>query len=389
MCQIRWSIALIMVICLVIIGAVSHAGTVDSEQLTHMRDFPVRHDQPRISGFVEIDCETHFRTGRNAKFHRLIWFQGRDKYRIQELMPTGHTGMLPVWDFFVSDGSHFYYGMGLSGRTHRVKWFGYPLKWIDMEFGSELDTFLQHPAKMYFPHLVGHELLYNLQVEHWQGTYKTEHGQGEMDVWVSTDAKYPLVLRVDRTLAGYKRYSWRVTKLNLSNSVPNYMFTAQTNPKGGLMAAVSVDQKSTFPYLIWYLLMLIVSAGIGFSAYWKPERRAVLLRIAGLATSLALLFALGVSDQTMYSGSFSDTPVAIAVLGMNGLFLYIMVRFLGLGGIRIAKGTTWASLLFIPSAALLSGLSMYTYQRSFLLDAMDVSSYSNIVKCFPGRLDGD
>jgi membrane protease YdiL (CAAX protease family) len=158
--------------------------------------------------------------------------------------------------------------------------------------------------------------------------------------------------------------------------VPDYLFTAQEHPRGGLCAFRSIANKPVLPYLIWHLLTLAVLAGAAFSAFWKPERRATLLRTMGLAACLALLFGFGVSDSVMYSLSYHDTPVAATVLVASTLFVFIMIRSLGMPGeIGLAKGTTWASLVLVAATAGLSALWMYSSQRGFVVGKLGLSSW--------------
>ncbi|HEY3297049.1 MAG TPA: CPBP family intramembrane glutamic endopeptidase, partial [Armatimonadota bacterium] len=363
------AIALVIAACILSVGVHGCAAAADAGVKPSVRDFSVRHDQPRVSGYAEIDYQIHRSNDKHASIHHKVWFEGRDKYRIESRTVSKRLRQPGDWNYFINDRSHFYYGMALGGPTHRVRWFGYPSELMDAEPSSFIDTFLQVRDKIESPVLVANERVLGLQTEHWRGIYPgRKDRKTNVDVWVSTDPRYPMILRREHRSSDGRWTSWRVTKLDLSHALPTYLFTAQVHPKGGLIAARSMAYKPTLLYLTWHLLALAALAGIAFSAYFRPERRAAVFRITGIIACVVFLLGLGASYVTMYCLSFNDTLVGAFILVMYALFVLFMVRVLGLpSGMKIAKGTTWWSMLFVLGAAVLMGISSHSYQQRSLV----------------------
>jgi len=202
-----------------------------------------------------------------------------------------------------------------------------------------------------------------------------------MDVWVSTDHQFPLVLKWQvRSLR--TRSNWEIAKLDLHTPVPAWVFTPQLHPRPGLFALLAMPYWPKWLVLIWYAAFLACLGAFTFSLISKGGA----IRIAsGTMAGLGALALLWVSPRSAaYSYLLSDTPFQIAILALMAAFVFWVVRKGGWPrGTALFKGTRWTVAVFALAAVLAAAFIAFSRQHMF---ASDLGVRAFAIPFLPGVL---
>lgn len=320
------------------------------------KDFTLPADQPKISGYAEIVRETQYSSGHRYPLQAHIWFQGRRRWRVEST-----TSFIPELYYQICSGRYAYAGLTRK-RHHDILWISTPRSRIE----DNIDPYVGPTWTIANPTLVGRGVMYGLPVEHWHG--KSRLGKSTLDVWVSIDPRYPLMLRAQsRSARGYT--SWSITKLDLTSPVPGYIFTEQAVPKPGFLRLLLLPHRSPLITVLWNALILLAYAGVLFPLAWRMNARWLALRIAIAVMSLAVWCFLNMRSPRLeaYLLTFWGLPVIAGIALLCFAFVILSLRLIGRPtGASVFKGTTCAVILMVPIAIALGMLTQYPFQRSML-----------------------
>ena len=307
---------------------------------------------PKTAGYVEVVFDSHHDGLRAIHTEDLIWFKGRRKYRIATLTTQTAAPRSKTWmNLSVCDGRFIYWATDLGRLPGRMKWYVWPES-LARDF-KPLDTSLTKTWKIENAKLVGHERMLGMPVEHWSGVNHAKKGDIEKHLWISTDPRFPLVMKV-KSQSEWSSLDWRITELDLNGPVPNYLFTAQTFPRGGVYPLL-LGYKPPGLVVVWYALFL---AALGGLIVFLSKHRNVWSSLGAGTSLIALYFLLRyMMDFQVYMLSISGLPVMVALALVTGVFIALMLRILGrLGDVSFFGGTTWASAGIALAALLISTL---------------------------------
>lgn len=329
------------------IGNPSHAAT----NADGVRTFGIPLDQLKANGYAEVIAEIH-RAKERIGFEHRIWFTDEGKFRIESNMTSTKSPRSDRWNYVVCDGRSVYMALVDPQAPEKTRWQTLPPgdEWTD-----QLATSLVSSRRLRDARLVGREEVMGLRSEHWRGIDVKGKNKPINDVWVSTDPRFPLVLRnvwKGRDSGG----EWRITKLDLKPRVPDYIFTAQVDPKPGFLRVLLSPFKPPSVIILWHALILLAYAGavVSFTAgrgSFKLSRRIVLGAIAVTAFSLLAIWA---PRLDAYVGAFSGTPLWLVRALLSVAFMFLMLRAFGRpGGVVLFRGTTIFSVLLMLGAGYL------------------------------------
>ena len=312
------------------------------------------------AGYAEVVLDSE-NLDRMESYHieTSIWFKGPYKYRIasftqRSVAPKTTTAMMVE----VRNGRFLYSTFGETLRPHS-RWYALPASMMDQD---SLDIFLAHSWKIENPRLIGREGMLGLPVEHWAGVRHAKKGLIAEDLWVSTDTRFPFAMKVKRR-SEWSHFDWQITKLDLDERVPNYLFTAQTFPQGGWHVFI-LRYRSPGMAIAWYALLQIALGGLILSLS-KPRG---VRRLSGALISLAAVcFILSVPpDVNTFSYQAADIPVMLAFALLTAAFVVCMVRLVGIpGNVRLFRGTTWFPIALALVALAIGVLWQYLVSKSY------------------------
>ena len=315
---------------------------------------------PKTAGYVEVVLDSG-NLDRTGSYHieTSIWFEGRHRYRIasfteRNVAPHKTTTMMVQ----VSDGRFLYSTFGETLRPNS-KWHAWPESMMDEH---PLDSFLAHSWKLENARLIGRERMLGLPVEHWAGVDHTKKGEVANDLWISTDTCFPFVMKVKRR-SEWSHFDWQITKLDLDERAPDYLFTAQTFPQGGWHVFL-LRYRSPGMAIAWYALLQIALGGLilSLSKPWGVRR------LSGALISLAAVwFILSVPpDIDMFSYQATDIPMMLAFALLTAALVVCMVRLVGIpGNVRLFRGTTWFPIALALVALAIGVLWQYRVSKAF------------------------
>lgn len=267
-----------------------------------------------------------------------VWYQNPESYRMElRGFPTNGNRSIVV-----RSGEIGYSTMYRQGR--REKWAVMPMIWM----GDPLAD-LYNKREMKNPRLVGIEEMHGMKVQHWHGSWRRKHaiGANTMDIWLSLDKRFPIILKSKIINLSRGIVTYEITKLRLGESIPGYMLTPQIDPKDGLMALVNSPAKPIWITIIWYLVYLL-SYGLliyAIGVVRSGNKRIFLLIIYGFVFIGIVNFP---SRLDRYMNQYSGLPVFILMAVMTiAVLRHCLRRFPVLGGIRIFSGTRWSIIIWI------------------------------------------
>lgn len=317
------------------------------------RTFTARFDKLGSSGYAEIVEQRRYAKARFVADCR-IWFSHDARYRSESGTIMSDSVDSGDREYRVYDGRHLYAAVANRRSTREAKWQTLPV--TEAEY-FPLGVCMPDSWEVSNARLIGSERVLGLPAEHWKGLDR--QGRWSRDVWVSTDGRFPLVLRVlerSRDAA----IEWRITKLDLDHRVPDYIFTPQVHPKPEFLRILTTRHKPPLLTLLWYVMTFLAYAGGVASFAWKRPSLVLSRRIALGAAALAgftLLVIWGPSQET-YTRTFSGTPMVVAYALLCTLLILVMLKVFGQpGGAAWFKGTTAFSLALVLGAAYL-GVTM-------------------------------
>lgn len=326
------------------------------EAIPATRDFTLPPDQPKISGYAEVRLDRSLH-GKRSFMEARIWFQGRSKWRVES-----KTNLPPQTYYQMCAGRYSY--AGLPSKSGRVRWISFP----SACFPPDLDLYFPHRSSPSSPKLVGHGRMHGLPVENWQGINHFKTGDATYKVWVSTDPRFPLVLKTE-SKSSKASMVWSITKLDLTSPVPDYIFTEQVVPKPGFLRLLLLPHRSPLITVLWNALIMLAYAGILFPLAWRANGNQLGLRVAAAAASTVVWSFLIVESPKLeaYFLTFWGLPVFIGIALVSFALVFVSLRVIGLPtGASVFKGTTWAVSLMVPVAAVLGGLSQYPFGKHWL-----------------------
>ena len=324
------------------------------------KTFPIRTDQPKITGYAEVVWDAHHGRSQHLGEDARIWFQGRRKYRIESRM---HSSRFIVYQ--IANGEYLYMACLNASKPARARWTALPRS----RQSDALDLHLQQRSFSILDSLlVGRERMHGLPVEHWRGTTRTKRGSAKWDIWVSTDQRFPLVLRAEGKSRNIST-SWAITKLDLTSPVPDYIFTEQAVPKPGFLRLLLLPHRSPIITVLWHTLMMLAYAGALFPLAWRVNTGRLGIRILVAMASMTVWGFLTVRSPGLeaYLLSFWGLPVIAGIALVNFAFVILSLRVIGRpAGASIFKGTTWAVGFMVPAAILLGMWGPYLLQGNWL-----------------------
>ena len=326
------------------------------EAIPATRDFTLPPDQPKVSGYAEVRLDRSFH-GKRSFMEARIWFQGRSKWRVES-----KTNFFPQTYCQIRAGRYSY--AGLPSKTGRVRWTSFP----SACFPPDLDLYFPHRSSPSSPKLVGHGRMHGLPVEQWQGINHFKTGDATYKVWVSTDPRFPLVLKTE-SKSSKASMVWSITKLDLTSPVPDYIFTEQVVPKPGFLRLLLLPHRSPIITVLWHTLMMLAYAGALFPLAWRVNTGRLGIRILVAMASMTVWGFLTVRSPGLeaYLLSFWGLPVIAGIALVNFAFVILSLRLIGRPtGASVFKGTTWAVGVMVPAAIALGALSQYPYGRYWL-----------------------
>lgn len=282
----------------------------------------------------------------------LIWCRDREHYRL-ELVDWPGDG---VRTYSVRSGTRVYSTVARPEVPENARWTCCPVFWIGKDF---IEPNIRHEWRMQDPVLVEIGKLHGIRAEHWRGHRESKRriADNTFDVWLSTDPRFPLVLKVESNNADSILH-WEIARLRLGQPIPYYMLTSQVRPRGGLMAQLRMQYKPLWVVLLWYALLLLAFGWL-IRALVKGKdasKRALSITGAGLAV-LGLLWLSPGTDQ--YMNQLSGLPVLVLIGGMvAGMLVYWAKRFPIPGDVRLFAGTRWPVAMWTLVAA---GVAMLIY----------------------------
>lgn len=240
---------------------------------------------PKTNGYAEMVFDSHHDGLRALHTEDLIWFKGRGKYRIATLITQTAAPKSKTWmNLSVCDSQFIYWATDLGRLPGRMKWCVWPGS-LARDF-KPLDTSLTKTWKIENARLMGQERMLGLPVEHWHGVNHAKKGDVEKDLWISKDRRFPLVMKVQYR-SEWSRLDWYVADLALDEPVPNYLFSPQTFPRGGLYPLL-LRYKPPGVAVVWYALFL---AALGGPLILLRKRRSF-WSLLGITISLIALYFL-------------------------------------------------------------------------------------------------
>lgn len=293
-----------------------------------------------------------------------IWFTaGCRKYRLESGYDSSNRALeADVWRYDVFDGKRRHTASAVPDRPYSAKWYSYA---AHAPVDNPLDIYLTDSWQVADARLVGREQVLGLRAEHWTGV-DPESGIGNTrDLWVSIDTRFPVVLKVfDKSKNGVME--WRITRLDLKQRVPDYVFTAQVDPKPEFLRILVTPNKPTPVVLIWHAIALL--AYIGGVASFAPGRpaAAILRRVALGVVSVAAFSLLIVWQPKIdtHMVAFSGTPFILAYSGLTLLSIILMIRLFGRpGGASLLRGAGILPVLLMLVLGYLGMKGAETYCR--------------------------
>ena len=326
------------------------------EAIPATRDFTLPPDQPKVSGYAEVRLDRSFH-GKRSFMEARIWFQGRGKWRVES-----KTNFFPQTYCQICAGRYSY--AGLPSKTGRVRWTSFP----SACFPPDLDLYFPHRSSPSSPKLVGHGRMHGLPVEQWQGINHFKTGDATYKVWVSTDPRFPLVLKTE-SKSSKASMVWSITKLDLTSPVPDYIFTEQVVPKPGFLRLLLLPHRSPTVTILWHALIMLAYAGILFPLAWRTNIGRVGMRMAIAMISLAVWSFLVYRSPKLEAFLLTvwGLPVTFGIALVSFAFVILCLRLIGRPtGASVFKGTTWAVGVMVPAAIVLGMLGPFMLQGRWL-----------------------
>jgi membrane protease YdiL (CAAX protease family) len=313
------------------------------------RTFTARFDRLAATGYAEVVEEFQYPKARLANESH-IWFTRDGRYRTESSVVSSSSTESGSWEYPAYDGRRLYVALADPTSTHEANWRTYPVR---DAADSVLGTYMSDSWKVSNARMIGIGRVLGLRADHWRG--RDSQYNRSRDVWVSSDRRFPLVLRVlDKSKDS--AVEWRITKLDLKHRVPDYIFTAQVHPKPEFLRILTTPHKPPFVTLIWHAMVFLAYAGGVASFAWRRPtfglRRRIVLGV-GACAAFALLVIWGPAQETC-TRTFSGTPMVLAYAALCVLLVLFMLRVFGRpSGVALFRGTTVFSLLLVLGAAYL------------------------------------
>ena len=336
----------LVILCLFFVGSVINPTSAATSGGAG-RTFTARFDKLAATGYAEVVEEFRYPRARLANKCR-IWFTRNGRYRTESNTVSSSSTDSGCWEYWVYDGRRVYAALADPRSPREANWRTYA---SGHSAGSALGFYMADSWEVSDARLVGREEILGLHAEHWKGT-ESQYKRSR-DVWVSSDRRFPLVLRVlDKSKDS--AIEWRITKLDLKHRVPGYIFSAQVHPKPEFLRILTTPHKPPFVTLIWYAMVFLAYAGGVASFAWKRPtfglRRRIILGVAAL-TAFTLLEIWGPKQET-YTRTFSGTPMILAYAALCALLILFMLKVFGRpSGVTLFRGTTVFSLLLVLGSA--------------------------------------
>lgn len=351
-----------------------------------VRTFAPGSDQPKVSGYAEVVYSTEDSHGSNRRDR--IWFQGRHRYRIESKTLDGNLDSSTIE---VYDGRLVYAIAVYQDQRRTTPWSAVPESWMP----GFLDVYLLSGSgqTMHNAVLVGRERVQGLRAEHWRGQNLTG---ATLNVWKSVDPRFPLVLAwavKSPTLSS----AWRISKLDISRPIPDYVFTPQVNPKSGLHAILRMPYRP-FPVvltlhvllLLWYVGFVcyfarkpcggrswlgscLLFGNAGMMLMYASRSKLVSYLLFGTAGML-LLCANRVPSEHWHQ--MSDIPVGLLLSLFTCAAMALMWRLAGPpGDVSLFKDTKWpvAGYALLAAAA---GFALQVARQQTFVKSLEIGHWT-------------
>lgn len=324
------------------------------------RDLTVAHAYPKSNGFVRIVTEMTPKHGIKYRTDTQTWFQDNRKFRVVSCSTLQHSKAPRMLMYQVLNGKIEYTALVYPDKHGEVRWSTVPSSWLPVDPFGHPDCTIRQAS------LVGYETVHGLRTEHWRGL-GTSKIKAAKDVWISTDPRYPLLMRA-RSASKRVTYQFDVTELKLVRRVPECMFTPQISPKSDWLTMVTLPYRSPLSNLIWHAFTLMAYAGVAYAIAYKVSTKRRWGRAGIGILSLMILMPLlrWFPDESAYLGSSSSIPMFLAQALLSGLLIMLLLwKLPPLSGVAFLNGTTRLSLLFVPAALLIGTSNQFTWWSQF------------------------
>jgi membrane protease YdiL (CAAX protease family) len=273
--------SLLVLFALCVSHPATFAGAADKQ-------FGCTPSQIQVSGCADITLHG-VRPGRDIVMKHRIWFSERTRrYRVDADLSWSGPG--DQRSYLIGNGSHAYAALAAPNWPEkRVKWAAMPEAWMH----DDLQQTFTRRRIVHNAQLVWTGRCLGLPAQHWRGHRGAGDRKRQEDVWLSTDPRFPAVLRyvnAGRT----STIIWQIKTLDISHPVPGYMFIPLLRPKTGVASLLASHYWPAGYVLFWHVLSLACCVGLALGL--APRKRS-----PGRRTALALGSGAGVMVLLFWS----------------------------------------------------------------------------------------
>ncbi|MEN6520748.1 MAG: CPBP family intramembrane glutamic endopeptidase [Armatimonadota bacterium] len=318
-------------------------------------------NRPSLPFYAETVFRSQYSGHESFNTRTRIWYQDKEHYRVEliDYPDQNHR------TYLVRSGARVYSTLARLDSPERAKWLCCPVFWTDSDI---LEVTIQRKWKLRDPVLLETERLRGLKVEHWIGQFGNKRPAAKLiaEIWVSTDSRFPMVIKVDRT-STKSVVHWEITRLRLDQQIPSYMLTPQVHPKSGLLAQLKMTYKPLWMFLLRDALYLLAVLWLISALMTKRSITRKILSATGAVVVISGLLSF-TSSTDQYMNHLSGLPVLVLIGGMVAAALsFAIKRFPIPGDVRMFAGTRWPVLVWTLLAAGVGLLLRTNYEHAAVL----------------------
>jgi membrane protease YdiL (CAAX protease family) len=317
-----------------------------------------------VSGCADVvlhATRTGHRAPNDMTFQHRIWFsEGVHRYRLEVDMSRSGPGNQR--SYMIHDGSHAFAALASPDCPEsRAKWATVPEAWVHTNLRNELlFRVTVREARLLW---TGTHL--GVAAQHWQGHRIIGGKKRQEDVWVSTDRRFPAVLK-SVSAGRTSTLVWEMERLDIHRTVPGYMFLPLMHPKPGLASLLESRYWPMGYVIIWQALLLACYVGLAFSLspFNRPAIQRVLLALWS-ATGMMMLFFY-CPRLEVYFSQLRDTSFLLLLGVMSAAAVFGMWRAAGgAAQLPFPGNTGWQVPLWMLLAGSVAFFWAYQRQAAF------------------------